>query len=106
MSETISLTTKIERDDLILILADRTGLSTKTVSILYDELGSVLKEQIESANELHNVSVVPYDWISINSCYQSKKTKTNNFTGELITVPNKIKPKAVFTRSFLDSLIK
>lgn len=106
MIETIPLTTKVERDDLILTLAEQTGLSTKTVSMFYDALGDLLKSEIASANELHNVEIIPYDWLIIDSIYQAKRSKVNNFTGGLTTIPNKIKPKVTFTRAFLDSLIR
>lgn len=93
------------KDMLIKDIANECGFDVGDVKEMYNKFADIITGYLSQANMEADVIVKLFDGVSFGSTFESATTKKNNFTGEDMIVPDKIKPKASFTRTFKNKLI-
>lgn len=73
-------------------------------NIVYTATESKLKELLSQANENDDVSVRIFDGVIVDCSYIPKRTKTNNFNGEIVVYPPYLKPKFNVSRNYIKTL--
>ena len=81
--------------------------SSHTRSVVKDIYGlfeNAIFNSLSSVNEEQDVCIKLFEGVSLDGIYVPEQNKKNNFTGEMVFVESKIKPKFNITRSYCDKL--
>lgn len=89
---------KINRTKLIEKICDVTALPHNQVSAVLKCLEKNVSDRLSSATKDADVQVKLFDGLIIESKHSKPKTKRNNITGEIITVPERLNVSGRITR--------
>ena len=92
------------KDMLIKIIARECRIDRHVVRKIYESLENNIASILSEADAYNNVAIRLFEGIVLNGVYIPEHDKTNNLTGETITVDEKIKPKFHITESYIKKL--
>lgn len=93
---------KISRDQLIKEVGKASSLSYARTKSVFNNIEKSVMEHLQEANENTDVAVRILDGVAIYSQFQPEKT--HNFLGNDIVVSERLKPKAIISRSYVRKL--
>lgn len=92
----------INNDQLVREVSRASSISIAKTKSVFESLGSVLAGHLKEANEDGGVEVKILNGLSIKADFQPETT--HNFLGKDIVVSQRIKPKAVLSRKYVERL--
>ena len=90
---------------LIKDISDTAGFDIGDVKEMYNHFADIVTGYLANAPIDSDVVVKLFEGVSLGSTFEPATTRRNNFTGEDVAVPDRIKPKASFTKTFKDKLL-
>lgn len=98
----IELTEKDSRNLFVSLI--ESNCTKNLVEIIYRTIESNLKDYLYEANKKCKVAVTILKGVTVTAIKIPKRTKLNNFTGKKQTYNPYVKPKAEFSRGFVNSI--
>lgn len=95
-------TIKITRDKLVREVSKASSLSIAKTKSVFNNIEDVVTDHLSEADQNTDVVIRVFDGLNIMSTYQPEST--HNFLGKDIVVSQRIKPKAVLTRHYVDRI--
>lgn len=92
----------ITKKDFMREVGNKSHLAMNRTKSVFDNIETTLNEHLKEADENTKVVVNLLDGVRVESKYLPQRT--HNFLGEDIVVSERIKPKAVFTRTYVEKL--
>lgn len=92
------------KSDVVKLVAKDCDKTINEVREILNALEDIVTKTLATADLNTDVCVKLFEGVSIDSMFVPEETKTNNLTGETITVKSKIKPKANITRNYRDKI--
>lgn len=92
------------KDMLIKIIARECRIDRHVVRKIYESLENNIASILSETDASGNVAIRLFEGVVLNGVYVPEHDKTNNLTGEMITVDGKIKPKFHITESYIKKL--
>lgn len=100
----IELSEKESRHLFALLIT--TNCSKKMVGIIFKNIEDLIKDNLYKTNEKCSIVMKIFKGISIKAQYVPERIKINNFSGKKEKYKAYIKPKAEFSRSFIEDISK
>lgn len=93
---------KISRDQLIKEVGKASSLSYAKTRSVFNNIENSVTEYLKCADENTDVNIRLIDGVILSSQFQSEKS--HNFLGNDIVVSERLKPKAILSKSYVRKL--
>lgn len=95
---------KYSKDELIQAIADTSSVNVNVVKLTMQAFEDVITRGLKSTSSEEDVSIKLFEGFYVDSSYVPGKKQTNNLTGKVINVADKIKIKPRITRRYLEKI--
>lgn len=87
-----------------LIKSIRDSHTKNTIKDIYNLFENCIFESLSLTNKKHDICIKLFEGVNLDGKFIQEEIKTNNLTGETITVASHIKPKFNITRTYREKL--